>query len=105
MLTQSDRDYLGWKLAERIAFLLSKPSKRQETSKSVTDLYNKRSRFVHQDEQSAKYKITESDYRTIGDMLLKTIWKLIELKKKGYTHLQKAGKRSVVDYINKLKFA
>lgn len=107
MLTPSDKDYLGWKLAERVSFLISKrPSKREEIFELIRELYNKRSRFVHQDEKHEEGKITESDYKTMEGVLLSVIWKLIELKRKGYTHIQKdrSGK-SVIDYIDKLKFS
>jgi len=50
-----DKDYLGWKFAERTAFLISSPTKRKETYRKVCELYGKRSGFVHRAKKNNIY--------------------------------------------------
>jgi hypothetical protein len=47
-LLGGDKDYVGWVLAERTAFLISSPAERLQTYNKVCELYGKRSGFVHQ---------------------------------------------------------
>jgi hypothetical protein len=104
VLTRDDRDYLGWKLAERIAFLIAKPDDRQSISSYITYAYSKRSRIVHQDKDKEE-NVSDEDVRKLADVMLKTFWKLVELKKHGFTSLQKmSNEKSVIALIEKLKF-
>lgn len=103
LLTGSDRDYLGWKLAERVAFLLSEPNSRKETYRKIKDLYDKRSRFVHQGEGGY---IHERDNRKIEAVLIESIKKLFDLKDQGYAYFsEREDKPSVIQYIDNLKFS
>jgi Apea-like HEPN len=51
VMTKSYKGNISYKLAERIAFLIAQPEQRLKTFDNVTELYNKRSRFIHQDEK------------------------------------------------------
>lgn len=104
LLTGSDRDYLGWKLAERVAFLISEPESRKETYRKIAKLYSKRSGFVHQDEKGAS--ISEGDYHKVEGILIKSIMRLLELKDGGFAYFtETVDKPSIIQYIDNLKFS
>ena len=133
VLDVSDKDYLGWKLAEKICFLLggrinlkdplriisyfSEKSgntlikSRESLFYQIKDLYNKRSRFAHTGLRSEKnFHISPEDYSTALVVLQLTIERLFELEKNGITHIQKKGKESFDEnsldsFIEKLKFS
>jgi hypothetical protein len=93
-LLGGDKDYLGWKLAERTAFLISSPTKRKETYRKVYD--GKRSGFVHQ----AKKTIAMADYHKIEGIVINVIKKLFELRDNGYNSFSE-----IIEYIDDLKFS
>ncbi|NWG36125.1 HEPN domain-containing protein [Nitrososphaera sp.] len=105
LLSSGDKDYLGWKLAERAAFLLEPKAKRESTAKEVADLYNMRSRFVHQDAKDEP--ITSADYSSIENVMLNVLLRLIEMRKRGYTRVSKCknAQLSIADYVDMVKYS
>jgi hypothetical protein len=104
LLTNNDRDYLGWKLSERAAFLLSGPEGRAEISEAVSRLYNKRSRFVHQDKNE---NITGAEYTELADLVYQILGTLVHLRMLGYEKVSKSRDpyKSIADRIDMIKYS
>lgn len=97
-------NYLRFKLAEKVAFLLGKDKEqRLKLFQNVKDLYDKRSDFVH---QNPKYKpITEDDVTNLWETFTNIFHKLLELRDQGYTQVEKKeGIKTIEDLIDDLKF-
>lgn len=95
--TDSDRDYLGWKLAEKTAFL---SKNRRLVFKGVKEAYGKRSAFIHgSSSQKPRKIITEDDVNTMQGTVISVLRKLIEFREAGYTKM-----KDINDYIEKIKF-
>jgi len=105
LLTKNDRDYLGKKLSEKVAFLIeSDYKKRINLYKHMKKYYGKRSELVH----GGNVKISEEDEMTVENIFRRLLFKLLELSKE-YNKMEqkssKKGKEGVEDFINKLKFS
>lgn len=132
LLTRGDSsDYLGWKLGERVAFLIgddpvwmakhydknpteitkdyiskSLQGSRTELDKSVRDLYNKRSGIAHEGLTSKGREITSEDFDKASLILHLTLKKILEMRKKSINLIaREEGKKSLVDLINNLKYS
>jgi hypothetical protein len=107
VLTDSDKDYLGWKLAERVAFLTANPAKREEKYKKVKALYGKRSSFVHQ--SGAKKDITDEDVDELRDLVISVFLKMMNFRDSGFKFVREQSPpdpaTSVVDHIDRAKFS
>lgn len=133
LLHDGEKDYLGWKLAEKLSFLLgdsvpwlitafqikrdqitpevisSKTFEgRKLMSEKVTQLYNKRSRFAHSgiDPKKDKDRIIAQDYEFTFLILRWSVDKLIELRKNGVENIAVTAAKdgkSLDEYIQKLK--
>jgi hypothetical protein len=117
LMGNSEKDYLGWKLSEKITFLLGdKPAwfhtlyeiepanhdkvdgnfmrenlaeARARLFKKVSDLYNKRSTFAHSGSgEKKKDRISEPDYRLASCLLSWTVQVLLELREKGVEYIE-----------------
>jgi len=103
LLTQSDRDYILWKLAEKTAFLIGKNMKK--VNDYVKLAYNKRSDFIHGKKNREKYEITKADVYSMEGIVVSIIRKLMEFIEQGYTEIKKdEGFKSVDGYIEEIKF-
>ena len=103
LLTQSDRDYILWKLAEKTAFLIGK--NRKKVNDYVKLAYNKRSDFIHGKKNRKKYEITKADVYSMEGIVVSIIHKLMEFIDQGYTEIKKVeGVKSVDGYIEEIKF-
>jgi hypothetical protein len=113
LLSKDDKDYLGWKLSEKVAFLVGdtrewiatfyniplkdrvttltddyinqeRVSARKALYRCMKKLYSKRSGFTHGNLESDKEKrITINDYDMISSILIEIIKKLTQLHKNG----------------------
>lgn len=104
LLTKSDRDYLGWRLAEKTAFLLGRNKK--IVSDGIKLAYKKRSSFIHEETRKKKrYLITEDDIHTMEGTVISVLRKLLELRKLGYKEIEKRDDvKSVDGYVEEIKF-
>ena len=97
LLSPSDRDYLGWRVAEKTTFLLGKDEgNRKEIFEFITESYDKRSRFAHQDQRSGK-EVTENDLLQMIDVIQGLVHRLLELMNEGYSQIQKDPQKSTID--------
>jgi len=118
LLGKDDRDFLGWKLREKVAILLgdtpvwvkqhlgkepedklteqecdeARPAARAELAKRVGMIYDKRSALVHQD---AGEKITEDDFIFASNIMRLSLQRILRLyNDKG---IRRVSKTSTVD--------
>jgi hypothetical protein len=103
LLTDSDKDLISSKLAERVAFLLPY-NDRLNIHNYLKTLYNKRSRFIHQGDK--KDPVTWEDCDTLDSMVSGIFMELQVLLFTGWETLQGRNdpSTSVIDYIDDLKF-
>lgn len=107
LMTESDRDYILWKLAEKTAFFLG--GNKRQTNDYIKSAYSKRSAFIHGSSKKRK-PITEEDIAKAQQIVADVIWKLIvEFLGKGYTQITKSGDKkkkilSIDEYIEQEKF-
>ena len=105
LMTDGDKDYLTWKLAEKTAFVLG--GNRRQINDYIKDAYIKRSAFVHGASRRKK-PIAEDDILKVEQIAGDVIWKLIvEFLGKGFTQIEKSGDPkilSVDEYIEQEKF-
>jgi len=130
LLGRDDRDSLGWKLREKIAMLLgdtpewftrflnkANPTQeecdgaridaRENLSKRVADMYNKRSRFAHPDVHGLG-QITEQDLYFASWVLELTLQKLLTLRERGITHVHRnllGDPKSLDSFIDRMKYS
>jgi hypothetical protein len=128
LLTNSDRDYLGQKLAEKVSFLLVEPpdlegkftssnviqhvlppdlaSSRLKLFKKIKNLYDKRSSFAHGRRDHEDKKIGINDYEIVRSILIAVITKLATLIHQGLRSTSKGSTNnlSLDEYIEELKF-
>jgi len=107
LMSQYDRDYVLWRLAEKTAFLLG--GDRRQTNDYIKNAYEKRSAFIHGSSKKTK-PITEDDISKAEQIVGDVIWKLIvEFLGRSYTQVEKnkdPKKKilSVDEYIEHEKF-
>jgi len=102
LMTKSDRDYLRWKLAEDVAFILN--DNKRELYNYITKAYDKRSDFIHGNETKDSL-VTESDIFNVEGIVSNIVWKMIDFVKNGYTDVEKKlDVRSIKEYIEETKF-
>jgi hypothetical protein len=106
LMTKSDRDYILWRLAEKVTFILAdtiKDVSMQEINSFIKEAYKKRSAFVH---GSTNETITFSDTTRLDVFFYELVWTIIDnFLKQGYTQIQKArDKKSIDEYIENKKF-
>jgi len=102
LMTESDRDYLLWKLAEKVAFILN--DKKREISDFIKKAYKKRSAFIH-GRRSQDDLVTKNDIFNVEIIASNLVWKMIDFVKNGYTHVQKRGNvKSINEYVEEAKF-
>jgi len=83
LLSTDDRDYLGWKLGEKTAFILGR--NRRICFQGVRDAYKKRSEYVHGNSSTT---ITEDDVNTMQATVIAVLKKLIEFADSGHTKMK-----------------
>ncbi len=108
LMTKSDRDYILWRLAEKVTFILSETERdvsMQETNSFIKEAYNKRSAFVHGSANIDEI-ITFSDTVRLDVFVYELVWSIIDnFLGKGYTKIQKTkDKKSIDEYIEQRKF-
>ena len=108
LMTKSDRDYILWRLAEKVTFILAETIKdvsMQEINSFIKEAYTKRSAFVHGNTNTNE-TITYSDTTRLDVFFYELVWTIINnFLKKGYTQIQKAkDRKSIDDYIERKKF-
>lgn len=103
LMTKGDKDYLGWKLAEKSAFIYDE--KKLKTYNYVKKCYNKRSQFIHGNVKN-EMLVTKYDILEVEGLVRGLIWKLIfNFLQKGYNRVQKGkGVKSIDWYIEDQKF-
>jgi hypothetical protein len=107
LLTSSDKDYLGWKVSEKTAFLVGKDGKDRIEINNYTKLaYRKRSRFIHADAKKKADFIEEFDVLKLQKLVRRVLDKLLTLRANGYTEIQDVGDaKNVEEYIDQIKFS
>jgi hypothetical protein len=95
LMSNSDRECLSWKLAEKTAFLSENKKIVYEEIKSA---YDKRSAFIHGSPSSRK-TIVEDDLVKMQGTVISILRKLMQFKEMGYSKM-----KEVNEYIDKLKF-
>ena len=102
LMTESDRDYILWKLAEKVAFILD--GNKRELNDYIKKAYDKRSAFIH-GSKSEDGLVMENDIFSIEGVVSNLVWKMIDFVKNGYTHVQKQNNvKSINEYIEETKF-
>ncbi len=107
LMSDSDKDYILWRLAEKTAFVLGGDMHKINTDIKLA--YKKRSNYVH---GTAKVKpITDDDISNAKQIVGDVIWKLIIdfVNERGYTRITRNGKdkqssKSIDEYIEQTKF-
>lgn len=123
LIDKNDRDYLNWKLADRVAFLIGNKRPivdeviypdfkkdfegREATSKYVInkfvkDLYDIRSHLVHSNKSIPELDMYDK-YLLIGhNILIEVIAELLDLEDRGITELK--GKGGLIEYLDFVKY-
>jgi len=103
LMTRSDRDYLGWKVAEKSAFVLGQNN--MKVYKYVKGAYDKRSKFIHGDTKKDVI-VTREEIWDAENLVINLVWTLIfKFLKEGYSHIKKPEKgKSIDEYIEETKF-
>jgi len=103
LLTESDRGCMGWRLAEKTAFLAKN---RKIVNDGIKLAYKKRSAFIHAKTKEKKcYLITEDDIHTMEGTVISVLRKLLEFKKLGYKEIEKkVDVKSIDGYVEEMKF-
>jgi hypothetical protein len=110
LLTSSDKDYLGWKISEKTAFLVGKDGKeRMEKNEYMKLAYKKRSKFIHAEAKKKADFIEEIDVLQMQKLVRQVLDKLLTLRANGYTDIRAnirdiTKAKNVEDYIDQLKF-
>jgi hypothetical protein len=106
LLTGSDKDYLGWKVSEKTAFLIGKNGKdRMEINNYMKLAYRKRSKFIHADAKKKADFIEEIDVIKMRKLVRRVLGKLLTLRADGYKEIQDiANAKNVEEYISQVKF-
>jgi len=104
LLTESDKDYILWKLAEKIAFLLG--NNKREINDYIKQAYKKRSAFIHEKRKKKKAEIiTKNDLYSMENIVIALFRKLMKFREKGYIEIQKKeGVKNIDEYIEEIKF-
>lgn len=103
LLGVSDRDYIGLKIAEKVAFLMSDEQKeRLKIYKSMKKYYDIRSSLVHGKSGKA-VMVEEADLSTIKHIFMTVFEKLLHLVET-YPNLTTEDGKGLDDYINELRF-
>jgi hypothetical protein len=132
LLGKDDKDFLGWKLREKVAILLgdtpnwvkqhlskspkdsltreecdqARPAARAELAKKVGMIYDKRSALVHQD---AGEEITEDDFRFASMIMRFSLHRILRLyNEKGITRVSKTSTvdpQSLDGFIESMKYS
>jgi hypothetical protein len=130
LLGRDDKDFLGWKLKEKIAIILGdtpvwlmeylgkknvptatqrnryRIAARRGLAKKIGEMYEKRSRFAHQDN---KTRITPEDYRFASMIFRLTLQRVLWLySTKGIKRVNKQSKtdvRSIDGFIEDMKYS
>jgi hypothetical protein len=103
LMTKFDRDYILWRLAEKVA-LISDDNKRDLYDYVRKEAYEKRSAFIHGNEGKDNL-VTENDILKIEGVVSNLVWRMIDLVKDGYTHVRKEkGVKSIDEYVEETKF-
>jgi hypothetical protein len=91
---------MAFKLAERVAFLTKPSMERLSTFYKIKELYNKRSRFVHQGGMNKP--IAKDDCDTLEEIISVVFDKLKLMLFTGWETIRETGNpsTSVIDYIN-----
>ena len=108
LLSGGDKDYIGWKLAEKTAFLVGKDGRdRMNINEDIKQAYKKRSNFIH-GETKKNMEITKADVEEIQIVIIHVLNKLINLRSEEFTQIKKDKKKpenkNVEEYIEKIKF-
>lgn len=105
VLTENDRDYLGKKLAEKIAFVLENEYERRlELYKLMKRYYGKRSSIIHRGD----IRISSSEVRTLQGIFRELAFRLLDLSTEYGKMEQKAHEddsEGIEDHINRFKFS
>lgn len=123
LIDEKDKDYLGWKLADRISFLIGnrKPvvdeiifpefrvkypnmnrNSRYVIAEFVKDLYDIRSRYVHSSKSNKEIGLFDK-YLLIGyNILHETMSEFLKLESIGITSLK--GKGGLIEYLEIEKY-
>jgi hypothetical protein len=123
LIDKSDKDYLTWKLAERIAFLIGDDKQimtesnykkfenevgiRRSNSKFtinrlVNNLYSIRSQLVHSNESNPVIGHYDKDLLIGHNILKEVLSAFLDLEEKGIKNLK--GKDGLMDFLDKIKY-
>ena len=95
--------HILWKLAEKTALLIGE--KKRQINDYVKSAYNKRSAFIHGEYKEKDKSLEKNDVYEIEGLIRTVFWKSQDLRKQGYTDVQKKdGIQSIDGYIEELKF-
>ncbi len=97
LLSTDSGDYLGWKLAEKTAFLAKN---RKLVYEEVRKAYAKRSAFIHGSSSQKPLKIiTENDVNKMQGTVISVLRKLVEFTESGYAKMKEFD-----EHIENIKF-
>ena len=103
LLGVSDRDYIGLKISEKVAFLMSDEQKaRLEIYKTMKRYYDVRSSLVHGKSGKA-VKVERADLDTIKHIFTAVFEKILNMVET-YSSLHTEDDKGLDDYINELRF-
>jgi len=103
LLGVSDRDYIGLKISEKVAFLMSDEQKeRLEIYKSMKKYYDIRSSLVHGKSGKA-VRVERADLDTIKHIFTAVFEKILYMAET-YTSFHTEDDKGLDDYINELRF-
>ncbi len=103
LLGEGDRDYIGLKIAEKVAFLLSdEQEQRLQIFKLMRKYYNTRSSLVH-GKSGKSVQVAAADLGTIKNIFTAVFEKVLNLVEQ-YPSLHTEDEKGLDDYINQLRF-
>lgn len=100
-LLLSERGNIGYKLAERFAFLIKAGKKRIDVFNEIIELYGKRSTYAHKGKQG----VTEEEFEKLNHYFKFAIRKIVDLRNNGYEKVAEPNdKKSISHLVNMIKF-
>lgn len=97
ILLLAERGNVGYKLAERVAFLVNKiKRKRMDVFDEIIELYGKRSTFTHKGQHS----ITGEDIEKLNYYFKSTVRRIMELRNQGYEKVTESTNKKSITYLS-----
>lgn len=96
ILLLAERGNIGYKLAERVAFLVNKTgNNRMDVFNEINELYGKRSTYTHKGKQG----VTEEDLKRLNYYFKSTVNRIVELRNQGYEKVADPNSKKSISYL------